>query len=234
MLRQRLQLPTDQRLANPFNQVTYDGTLNLDLKHDPKLGPHTLKFDLNRLREDAIDADISYQARVDEKPMSVDVKINISQQNPIYFKYDEILYSQTNFSGILKYSFNTKDNTVEKTYKCDVNRMSSDNYSIVCQGERTKLTLHFDQATGTKKFVLDLNRFAGERIGYENTFDVQTGKNITTLYLLTTAWSATAMQNRLSAVSIKQKDEEVFRVEIISLVGFDVKLKFSPSNIELK
>ncbi|CAF5214098.1 unnamed protein product, partial [Rotaria magnacalcarata] len=57
-VRQRLQLAVDPRLSNPFGQVTYDGTLNLDLKHDPTLGPHTVKFDLNRLREEAIDIDL--------------------------------------------------------------------------------------------------------------------------------------------------------------------------------
>ncbi|CAF5224190.1 unnamed protein product, partial [Rotaria magnacalcarata] len=34
-VRQRFQLAVDPRLSNPLSQVTYDGTLNLDLKHDP-------------------------------------------------------------------------------------------------------------------------------------------------------------------------------------------------------
>ncbi|CAF3434120.1 unnamed protein product [Rotaria socialis] len=85
-LRQRLQLTADPRLSNPLGQVTYDGTLNLDLKHDPTLGPHTVKFDLNRLREEAIDIDLSYQKRIDEKPMSLNLKVNIPQQNPISIK----------------------------------------------------------------------------------------------------------------------------------------------------
>ncbi|CAF4253016.1 unnamed protein product, partial [Rotaria magnacalcarata] len=56
-LRQRLQLTVDPRLSNPLGQVTYDG-----------------------LREETIDIDYSYQKRVDEKPMSLNLKVNIPQK----------------------------------------------------------------------------------------------------------------------------------------------------------
>ncbi len=72
-LRQRLELPADPKLSNPTGQVTYDGTLKLDIKFDPKTGPHTVTLDLNRLKEDAVDLDVSYQPRADNQPMNVRV-----------------------------------------------------------------------------------------------------------------------------------------------------------------
>ncbi|CAF4273760.1 unnamed protein product, partial [Rotaria magnacalcarata] len=98
-LRQRLQLTVDPRLSNPLGQVTYDG-----------------------LREETIDIDPSYQKRVDEKPMSLNLKVNIPQKNLISTKYNETIRSNTSFNGVLKYSFNANDSTTEKTYQCDVNQ----------------------------------------------------------------------------------------------------------------
>ncbi|CAF0952325.1 unnamed protein product [Rotaria magnacalcarata] len=90
-LRQRLQLTVDPRLSNPLGQVTYDG-----------------------LREETIDIDLSYQKRVDEKSMSLNLKVNIPQKNLISIKYDETIRSNTSFTGVLKYSFNANDSTAEK------------------------------------------------------------------------------------------------------------------------
>ncbi|CAF5229077.1 unnamed protein product, partial [Rotaria magnacalcarata] len=78
-------------LSNPLGQVTYDG-----------------------LREETIDIDLSYQKRVDEKSMSLNLKVNIPQKNLISIKYDETIRSNTSFTGVLKYSFNANDSTAEK------------------------------------------------------------------------------------------------------------------------
>ncbi|CAM4792685.1 unnamed protein product [Rotaria magnacalcarata] len=233
-VRQRFQLAVDPRLSNPLGQVTYDGTLNLDLKHDPTLGPHTVKFDLNRLREEAIDIDLSYQKRVDEKPMSLNLKVNIPQQNPISIKYDEIIRSKTGFNGVLKYSFNVNDSTAEKKYTCDVNQPYVDSYSMNCQGERTNLTIDIDPKTGKKKFIVDLNRFTGERIGYETAFNFGTRELETTYYTLVTSWMMKYRFGKLSEITAKQKDLEVLRITTSRADFSGFKIRFLPANIELK
>ena len=102
-LRQRFQLPADPRLSNPAGQVTYDGKLKLDLKFDPKLGPHTMMFDINRLKQDAFDMNVKYQPRSNNIPMSLRLNANLPRRDPISVKYDETLRSPTNFYGVLKY-----------------------------------------------------------------------------------------------------------------------------------
>ncbi|CAF4585559.1 unnamed protein product, partial [Rotaria socialis] len=234
MLIQRLQLAADPRLSNPLGQVTYDGTLNLDLKHDPTLGPHTVKFDLNRLREEAIDIDLSYQKRIDEKPMSLNLKVNIPQQNPISIKYDETIHSKTSFNGVLKYSFNANDSTAKKTYKCDVNQSYGDSYSMNCQGERTNLTIDIDPIAHKKKFIVDLNRFTGERIGYETAMNFTTGEIETTYYTLVTSWNMKYQVGVLPTIIVKQKDQEVLRITSSRADFQGYKIRFLPANIELK
>ncbi|CAF4465925.1 unnamed protein product, partial [Rotaria magnacalcarata] len=83
--------------------------------------------------------------------MSLNLKVNIPQQNPISIKYDEIIRSKTGFNGVLKYSFNANDSAAEKKYTCDVNQPYVDSYSMNCQGERTNLTIDIDPKTGKKK-----------------------------------------------------------------------------------
>ena len=119
------------------------------------------------MKEDAVDLDVSYQPRSDDKPMNLRLKANLPRQNPISVKYDETRHSQTNFQGVLKYSFDANTNSAEKTYQCDVDRPDAKDFSINCKGERTTLTIDIDRDAGKSKVYIDLNRFEGERIGYE-------------------------------------------------------------------
>ena len=233
-LRQRLQLPADPRLSNPAGQVNYDGTMKLDLKFDPRTGPHTLTLDVNRLKEDAVDLNAVYQPRYDNRPMSLNIKANLPRQNPISIKYDETLRSQTNFNGVLKYSFNANDNSAEKTYQCDVDRPDSTDVSISCKGERTTLTIDFDRKAGKSKAYIDLNRFAGERFGYEVVRNPQTKELDATLYTLITSWNVRRQPGRSTVVSVKQKGSEVLRVDGTKVSDKEIQIKFSPANVNLK
>lgn len=233
-LRQRLELPEDSRLSNPAGQVTYDGTLELDLKFDPKTGPHTVTLDLNRLKEDAIDFNVVFQPRYDNEPMNIRVKANFPRQNPISVKYDETRRSQTNFQGVLKYSFNANDNSAEKTYQCEVDRPDPTDFSVNCQGERTKLTLDIDRKAGKSKIYIDLNRFAGERFGYEAVRDPQTRALDATLYTLVTSWNIKRQPGQSTIVTVKQKDQEVLRVEGLKASEQEIQIRFLPSNVNLK
>jgi len=233
-LRQRLQLPVDPKLSNPSGQVTYDGTLKLDLKSDPKTGPHTAKLDLNRLKEDAIDLDVSYQQRYDNQPMNLRLKANLPQQQPMSVKYDETLRSKTNFQGVLKYSFNSNDNSAEKTYQCDVDRPDDNDLSINCNGERTKLTIDIDRNAGKSKVYVDLNRFENERIGYEGVINPQTKELDATLYTFVTSWNIKRQPERSITVTVKQKGQEVLRIEGTKNNNREIQVKFSPANVNLK
>jgi hypothetical protein len=233
-LRQRLQLPADPKLSNPTGQVTYDGTLKLDLKPDPKTGPHTAKLDLNRLKEDAVDLDVSFQPRSDTQPMNIRVKANLPQQKPMSVKYDETRRSSTKFQGVLKYSFNADDNTAEKTYQCDVDRADTDDVSINCNGERTKLTLDIDRKLGKSKIYVDLNRYPGQRIGYEGVRNPQTNELDATIYTLVNSWNVKRQPGKSTTVIVKQKDQEVLRVEGTMSNNREIQVKFSPANVNLK
>ncbi|CAF1402787.1 unnamed protein product, partial [Rotaria sordida] len=233
-LRQRLQLPTDSKLSNPTGQVTYDGTMKLDVKFDPKLGPHTFTLDLNRLKEDAVDVNMVYQPRNDNQPMNLVVKANFPQQNPISIKYDETRRSQTNYRGVLKYSFNANDNSAEKTYQCDVDRPDPMDVSVNCQGERTKLTIDIDRKAGKSKVYVDLNRFQGERIGYEGVLNPQTNELDATLYTLVTSWNVKRQPGKSTVITVKQKNKEVLRVEGTKVNNQEIQIKFSPANVNLK
>ena len=186
------------------------------------------------MREEAIDIDLSYQKRVDEKPMSLNLKVNIPQQNPISIKYDETILSKTSFNGVLKYSFNANDSTAEKTYKCDVNQSYADSYSMNCQGERTNLTIDIDPVAPKKKFIMDLNRFTGERIGYETAVNFDTGEIETTFYTLVTSWNMKYQVGVLPTIIVKQKDQEVLRITSSTGDFQGYKIRFLPANIELK
>jgi hypothetical protein len=206
--RQRFGLPTDPKLANPSGEITYDGTLKLDLQFDPKTGPHTAILDLNRLKEDAVDLNISYQPRHDNEPMNLRLKANLPRQNPVSVKYDEKRSSSTKFQGVLKYSFNANDNSAEKTYQCDVDRPDA-NY-------------------------LDLNRFEGERVGYEGTRNPKTKELDATLYTFINSWNIKRQPGKSVIVTVKQKNKEVLRVEGTKVNNHEIQVKFSPANVNLK
>lgn len=233
-LRQRLELPADPRLSNPAGQVTYDGTVKLDLKFDPKAGPHTVNVDVNRLKEDAVDLDVSYQPRHDNEPMNLRVRANLPRQNPISVKYDETRRTPTNFQGVLKYSLNANDSTAEKTYQCEVDRPDDNDYSVNCRGERTTLTIDVDRKMGKSKAYVDLNRFEGERIGYEATRNVQTKDLDVTVYTLITSWNVKRQPGKSTTITVKQKDKEVLGVEAKKVSDREIQVKFSPSNVNLK
>ncbi|CAF2137072.1 unnamed protein product [Rotaria magnacalcarata] len=142
--------------------------------------------------------------------MSLNLKVNIPQQNPISIKYDEIIRSKTGFNGVLKYSFNANDS------------------------ERTNLTIDIDPKTGKKKFIVDLNRFTGERIGYETAFNFGTRELETTYYTLVTSWMMKYRFGKLSEITAKQKDLEVLRITTSRADFSGFKIRFLPANIELK
>ncbi|CAF1233028.1 unnamed protein product [Adineta steineri] len=233
-LRQRFELTPDPMLSNPTGHVPYDGTLKLDLKHDPKSGPHTVKLDVNRMKADAVDLDITYQPRHDNNPMKVDLKASLPRKNPISVKYDETLRSQTKFNGILKYSFNANDNTAEKTYQCEVDRQDAQDVSVTCKGERTSLSLDIDRKAGKSKIYVDLNRFPGQRFGYEATRDPQTQALDATLYTLVSSWNIKRQPGRSITLTVKQKNLEVLRVEGTKAGDREYQIRFSPSNINLR
>ena len=233
-IRQRLDLPVDPKLASPTGQVTYDGKLNLDLKFDPKSGPHTASLDLNRLKEDAVDVDVSYQPRGDNQPMSLNLKANLPRQSPITVKYDETLRTRTNFNGVLKYSFNAEDSSAEKTFKCEVDRPSDEDVSVSCKGERTTVVLDFDRRAGKSKAYVDLNRFEGERLGYELSRDPQTQQLDATVYTLVSSWNVKRQPGKSTTVVVKQKNREVFRAEGTKPHDGEIQVRFSPSNVNLK
>jgi hypothetical protein len=214
--------------------VNYDGTLKLDLKHDPKSGPHTVKLDLNRLKEDAIDLDLTYQPRANDGPMSVNLKAELPNQSPISVKYDETRSTSAKFNGILKYSFNTKDNSAEKTLTCDVDRPSAEDFSVNCKGERTTLTIDIDRKAGKSKAYVDLNRYPGERIGYEATRNPQTKELDATLYTLVSSWNVKRQPEKSIVVTVKQKNQEVLRVEGTKISNHEIQVKFSPANVHVR
>jgi hypothetical protein len=229
-----LELPVDPKLSSPTGQVTYDGTVTYDLKHDPKLGPHTVKLDLNRLKEDSIDLDLSYQPRNDDKPMNLNLKATLPQQKPISVKYDETRSSKTKFNGVLTYSFNTNDKSAEKTYKCDVDRPDAGDVSVNCKGDRTTLVIDIDRDAGKSKVYIDLNRFNNERVGYEGERNPQTKALDATLYTFVSSWNIKRTPGKSTTVVVKQKGQEVLRVEGTKLNDHEVQVKFSPSGVNLQ
>ena len=233
-LRARFDLPADAKLTNPTGLVTYDGTLNLDLKFDPKAGPHTASLDLNRLKADAIDLDVSLQQRTDDRPMSLNVKANLPNQPPLSLKYDENRRSATNYDGILKYSFNAANPAAEKTYQCSVDRPSDEDVSVTCKGERTTLTLDIDRAAGKSKIYIDLNRFPGQRVGYEASRDPQTQQLDATLYTFVSSWNIKRQPGKSTTVVVKQNGQEVFRVDGTKVNDGEIQIRFSPSGVNLK
>ena len=227
-------MPADPKIASPTGQVTYDGTLNIDFKFDPNAGPNKIKLDANRLKEDAVDLDLSFQPRSEEKTMAVDLKATLAKQPPMTVKYSETRRSRTNFNGDLKYSFNANDNSAEKTYSCEIDRPSDDDVSYKCKGERTTLNLDIDRKAGKSKVYVDLNRFAGERIGYEASRNPQTNELDITLYTLVSSWNVKRQPGKSTTLVVKQKNSEVLRVEGTRVNEQEIQVKFLPSNVNLK
>jgi hypothetical protein len=186
------------------------------------------------LKEDSIDLDVSYQPRYDNEPMNIHLKANLLRQNPISIKYNEKRNSPTNFQGVLKYSFNTDDNSAEKTYQCDIDRPDASDVSINCKGERTTLTIDIDRHAGKSKIYIDLNRFEGERIGYEGVRNPQTKELDATLYTFVTSWNIKRQPGKSTVVTVKQKDKEVFVIEGTKVNNHEIQVKFSPANVNLK
>ena len=233
-LRQRLQLPADPKLSNPNGQVTYDGTLKLDLKPDPKSGPHTAKLDLNRMKEDAVDLDVSFQPRSESTPMKLQLKANLPDQSPISVKYDETRRSQTSFQGTLKYSFNANDNSAEKTYQCEVDGRTLEDLNIDCKGERTTLKFDIDRRAGKSIAYITLNRFDNEKIGYEAVRNPQTNELDATLYTLITSWNIKRQPGRSLTLRAQQKGQDVLRIEGTRVNNQEFQVKFSPANVNLQ
>ncbi len=233
-LRQRLELPVDPKLSNPTGQVTYDGTFKLDLKFDPKTGAHKVTLDVNRQKEDAVDLDVSYQPRYDDEPMNLRLKANLPKQNPISLKYDEKRDSKTNFLGTLKYSLNSNDESAEKKYECEVDRLHTNDVSINCNGERTKLTIEIDRNAGKSKVYVDLNRFEGERIGYEGVRNPETNELDATLYTFVTSWNIKRQPGKSTVLTVKQKNKEVLNIKGTKVNNHEIQVEFSPANVNLK
>ncbi|CAF5008514.1 unnamed protein product, partial [Rotaria magnacalcarata] len=103
-----------------------------------------------------------------------------------------------------------------------------------CQGERTNLTIDIDPVAHKKKFIVDLNRFTGERIGYETAMNFTIGELETTYYTLVTSWNMKYRVGVLPTIIVKQKDQEVLRITDSTgdLDGY--KIRFLPANIEIK
>ncbi|CAF5157984.1 unnamed protein product, partial [Rotaria magnacalcarata] len=100
--------------------------------------------------------------------------------------------------------------------------------------ERTNLTIDIDPKTGKKKFIVDLNRFTGERIGYETAFNFGNRELETTYYTLVTSWMMKYRFGKLSEITAKQKDLEVLRITTSRADFAGFKIRFLPANIELK
>ena len=232
--RQRFKLPDDPRLSNSDGYVTYDGTSKLDIKHDLRLGPHKAELDINRFNQKAVNLDLTYQPRVNNRPMNLDLRLKLLRQNPISIKYQETVRSTTNFHSIIRYSFNANDNSAEKTYQCSVDRQDVNDISINCQGERTKLTIDIDRRAGRSKAYVDLNRYPGQRIGYEGVLNPGTKELDATLYTLVTSWNIKRQPGRSTTVSVKQNNQEVFRIAGRKNNDCEITVKFSPANIHLK
>lgn len=232
-IRQRLDLPVDARLSNANGQVDYDGKLQLNLKANPRQGPHTATLDLNRLSEDAVDVDVSYQPRSQDTAMGLKLKAKLPRQSPIAVDYTENRRSATNYNGVLKYSFNANDASSEKTYQCEVDRPSLEDFSIDCKGERTTLAIDIDRNAGKSKVYVDLNRFAGERVGFELQRDPQTQQLDATLYTFVSSWNIKRDPGKQTVLTVKQKGSEVFRIEGNKLSPNELQVKFSPSGVNL-
>ncbi|CAF4678543.1 unnamed protein product, partial [Rotaria magnacalcarata] len=121
-----------------------------------------------------------------------------------------------------------------KKHTCDVNQPYVDSYSMNCQRERTNLTIDIDPKTGNKKFIVDLNRFTGERFGYETAFNFSTREIETTYYTLVTSRMMKHRFGTLSVITAKQKDQEVQRITTSTADFAGYKIRFLSANIKLK
>ncbi|CAF0993491.1 unnamed protein product, partial [Didymodactylos carnosus] len=233
LFRKRLMLPDDPKLAN-VQVVNYDGTFDLDLKHDPNLGPHTIVFDLNRLKEDSIELNLSLQPRTDSKTMGITVTGKLPRNDPISIKYDETSKTRTSYSGTLKYSFNANDKNAEKTYTCAVEKPADNVLNVNCNGERTKLTINIDGPKHIRNAYVDLNKYDDERVGFESAVNTGTNQVDVTLYTFVNTWKLQRQPQKWTTITVKQKGKEVYRVEGKRVSNQEIEVKFLPKNINLK
>ncbi|CAF4425476.1 unnamed protein product, partial [Adineta steineri] len=123
---------------------------------------------------------------------------------------------------------------VGEAYQSDVDRPDASDFSVNCKGERTTLTIDVDRNAGKSKAYIDLNRFEGERFGYEGTRNQKTNELDFTLYTLITSWNIKRQPQKSTTIVVKQKTKEVLRVESVKVNDHEVTMKFTPSNIQLK
>ncbi|CAF3781239.1 unnamed protein product [Rotaria socialis] len=92
----------------------------------------------------------------------------------------------------------------------------------------------YNYSSSIEKEGVDLNRFTDERIGYETALNFSTREIETTYYTLVTSWNMKHQFGKLSAITAKQKDQEVLRItaSIADFAGY--KIRFLAANIELK
>ncbi|CAF4628962.1 unnamed protein product [Rotaria socialis] len=81
---------------------------------------------------------------------------------------------------------------------------------------------------------MDLNRFTDERIGYATALNFSTREIETTYYTLVTSWNMKHQFGKLSAITAKQKDQEVLRITASTADFAGYKIRFLAANIELK
>ncbi len=186
------------------------------------------------MKEDAVDLDLTYQPRVNDEPMSVNLKAELPKQKPMSVNYQETRKTSTSFNGVLKYSFNSADTSAEKTFQCDVDRPSADDLTATCKGERTTVTIDIDRKAGKSKAYVDLNKYPGQRVGYEGTLNPQTKELDATLYTFVSSWNINRQPKKSITLVVKQKTEEVLRVEGTKTSNNEIQVKFSPANIDVR
>ncbi|CAF0906246.1 unnamed protein product [Didymodactylos carnosus] len=232
-IRKRLMFPDDPKIDSVII-VNYDGTVKLDLKHDKDLGPHTLILDLNRLKEDTIDFNLSVQPQTDSQPLAIKIIGKVLDNDPISIKYDQISKTNIFYNSTLKYSFNTNDKNAEKSYICTVEKPDDKVLNINCIGERTKLTIDHDQLKRILNVYIDLNKYEDERVGFKFMINPKTNQIDMTLYTFVNTWLLQQQSEKLTTITVKQKGKEVYRVEGTRVNNEEIQVKFLPKNINLK
>ncbi|CAF3250044.1 unnamed protein product [Rotaria socialis] len=134
--------------------------------------------------------------------------------------------------GIVRFFLNTTDNQ-DYAYEMDIG-LDTDLLT-----EHTKRTNEQETAMSdidTKKCTatVDLNRFTDERIGYATALNFSTREIETTYYTLVTSWNMKHQFGKLSAITAKQKDQEVLRITASTADFAGYKIRFLAANIELK
>ncbi|CAF3706017.1 unnamed protein product [Rotaria socialis] len=92
----------------------------------------------------------------------------------------------------------------------------------------------YNYSSSIEKEGVDLNRFTDERIGYATALNFSTREIETTYYTLVTSWNMKHQFGKLSAITAKQKDQEVLRITASTADFAGYKIRFLAANIELK